>query len=347
MNLINRTSLFLLLSVIAVSCANGDKGTRTETKTPVNVGVMIASETDSQTTESYVGQIQASKSVVLSALHMGNLSVLNVSQGSVVTKGDVLAEINSKNVKTTYEISHATLKQAEDGYKRVRQVYESGTVPDVKMVEIETQLAKAKAAAESSAQSLEECKIKAPFSGIVSDVMTDIGIDVSLGTPIIKLVDISTVGISITVPEGEIGSMKIGQEALVEVPALNIEGLKAEVVTKGVVASALSHSYECILKLTEPVKGLMPGMVSKVRIINNSPDNGIHIPASAVETDVKGRFVWTVKEGTVHKTFVEVAGYMGNGVKIASGIDAGDMIIVQGSAKVSTGMKVETSIVTE
>lgn len=56
-------------------------------------------------------------------------------------KGDVLAEVTSKNVLASYEISHATLRQAEDGYKRVKKVHESGTVADVKLVEIETQLA--------------------------------------------------------------------------------------------------------------------------------------------------------------------------------------------------------------
>lgn len=347
MSVFKKTGALLLISAALASCTSGTDRRQTESKTPVNVGVLVASEGQSQTSDCYVGQVRASRSVVLTALHMGNLAVLNVSQGSYVKEGQILAEIDSKNVNTAYQISKATLKQAEDGYRRVRQVYESGTVPDVKMVEIETQLAKARATAESSELSMDECKVKAPFSGIVSDVMTDVGLDVSLGAPLIKLVDISTVGISITVPEGEIGILQIGQQAIVDVPALGIKGLKAEITSKGVVASSLSHSYECILKLNEPIKTLMPGMVTKVHVVNNCTDNGVYIPASAVETDVDGRFVWTVEEGTVRKTFVEVGGYMGKGVKIVSGIDAGDQIIVQGSAKVSTGMKVNASIVTE
>lgn len=339
--------VLLLISLMALSCAGSGKKKETEAKTPVTVGVYVASESEKQSSDNYVGLIEADKSIILSAPHIGTITSLDVKQGSVVKQGQILAEIDSKNVKTSYEISHATLKQAEDGYERVSKVYASGTVADVKMVEIETQLAKARAAAQSSAESMEECKIKAPFSGTVSEVLIDKGINVSIGTPLIKLVDISTVEISISVPESEINTIYIGQEAIIDIPALDIEGLKSKIVSKGVVASSLSHSYECILKFTEPVKGLMPGMVSKVFIIKPEVEKGILIPASAVETDINGRFVWTVKDGKVHKVYVTVDEYMGNGVKITDGIQYGDMIIIQGSAKVSTGMSVETTVVSE
>ena len=290
----------------------------------------------------YVGEIDASGSAVISSNHSGTLESIKVVQGTKVNKGEILAEVESKNVLASYEISHATLIQAEDGYERINKVHESGTVADVKLVEIETQLAKAKAAAKSSELSLEECKIKAPFNGTVSNVLVEQGVHVNPGTPILNLVDLSTIEIAIPVPEGEIGKIKIGQKALIDVPALDIKGIEARVALKGVTASSPSHTYKCTLVPDKKQTDLYPGMVCKVRLSEFSDSLRIRIPASSVEIDSKGRFVWTVKDGIVVKTYVTVDGYQEQGVIVTSGLESGDKVIVKGAAKVSTGMKVNT-----
>ena len=336
-----RKLMLVCLIMIAVSCA--DKGNRKVVeKEVVNVGVMTVVPMSSQYYNVYVGEINASGSAVISTNHSGILESINVEQGSSVKRGDVLAEVVSKNVQATYEISHATLRQAEDGYERVKKVHKSGTVADVKLVEIETQLAKAKAAAKSSELSLEECKVKAPFNGTVSEILVEKGVHVNPGTPLLKLVDLSTIEVSIPVPEGEIGRIKKGQKALIDVPALNITGIEAHVELKGVTAVFPSHTYRCTLVPDKKQTALYPGMVCKVRLSEVSDSMRIRIPASAVEMDSNGRFVWVVKDGVVARTYVTVDGYQEHGVVISSGLEPGDKVIVKGAAKVSTGMKVNS-----
>ena len=336
-----RKLIFICLSLMAVSCADKDSRKQTE-KDPVNVGVLTVTPMSSQYYKVYVGEINASGSAVISTNHSGILEAINVQQGTHVKRGEVLAEVDSKNVQATYEISHATLRQAEDGYARVKKVHESGTVADVKLVEIETQLAKARAAAKSSELSLEECRIKAPFNGTVSDVLVEQGIQVNPGTPILKLVDLSTIEVTIPVPEGEIGRIKIGQKALIDVPALNVKGIEARVTLKGVTATTPSHTYRCTLVPDKRHTDLYPGMVCKVRLSEVSDSLRIRVPASSVEMDSNGRFVWVVKDGVVGRTYVTVDGYQDQGVIITSGLASGDKVIVKGAAKVSTGMKVNS-----
>ena len=329
------------LVMIAVSCA--DNGSRkTIVKEPINVGVMTVSPMSSQYYNVYVGEIKASGSAHISTNHAGILESINVQQGAHVKRGDVLAEVTSKNVIASYEISHATLRQAEDGYERVQKVHKSGTVADVKLVEIQTQLAKATAAAKSSEEALEECKIKAPFDGTISEVFAEQGIQVNPGTVIFKLVDLSTIEVIIPVPEGEIGRIKVGQKALIDVPALNLTDIEAHVELKGVTASSPSHTYKCTLVPEKKQAYLYPGMVCKVRLSESSDEMRIRIPASAVEMDLNGRFVWTVKDGIVGRSYVTVDGYQEQGVVISSGLEPGTQVIVKGAAKVSTGMKVNS-----
>ena len=329
------------VALIAISCA--DRGNhKTTEKEPINVGVMTVTPMSSQYYNVYVGEINASGSAIISANHSGILESINVEQGSHVSRGEVLAEVISKNVLASYEMTHATLRQAEDGYERVKKVHESGTVADVKLVEIETQLAKARAAARSSEESLEECKLKAPFNGTVSDVLVEEGIHVNPATPVLKIVDLSTIEVTIPVPEGEIGKIKIGQKALIDVPALGITGIEAHVELKGVTAASPSHTYRCTLVPDKKQTDLYPGMVCKVRLSEESDSLRIRIPASSIEMDSKGRFVWIVEDGVVGKSYVTVDGYQEQGVIISSGLESGDKVIVKGAAKVSTGMKVNS-----
>ena len=329
------------LVMAAVSCAN-NANRKTIEKEPINVGVLTITPMSSQYYNVYVGEINASGSAVISTNHAGILESINVHQGTDVKRGDILAEVTSKNVIASYEISHATLRQAEDGYERVQKVHKSGTVADVKLVEIETQLAKATAAAKSSEEAMEECRVKAPFNGTISEVLVEQGIQVGPGTPLFKLVDLSTIEVAIPVPEGEIGKIKVGQKALIDVPALNITGIEAHVQLKGVTASFPSHTYKCTLGPEKKQTNLDPGMVCKVRLSETSDEMNIRIPASAVEMDSKGKFVWTVKDGIVGRTYVTVGGYQEQGVVISSGLEPGTQVIVKGAAKVSTGMKVNT-----
>ena len=333
--------IFACLALIAVSCA--DKGNKKVVeKEPINVGVMTVAPMSAQYYNVYVGEINASGSAIISTNHSGVLETINVKQGTRVKKGDVLAEVVSKNVQASYEISLATLRQAEDGYERVKKVHESGTVPDVKLVEIETQLAKARAAAKSSELSLEECKVKAPFDGTISEVLIEQGVHVNPASPILKLVDLSTIEVTIPVPEGEIGKIKIGQKALIDVPALNITDIEARVELKGVTAASPSHTYRCTLVPVKKQTNLYPGMVCKVRLSEVSDSLRIRIPASSVEMDSKGRFVWVVENGIVGRNYVTVDDYQEQGVIISSGLEPGDKVIVKGAAKVSTGMKVNS-----
>ena len=155
--------------------------------------------------------------------------------------------------------------------------------------------------------------------------------------------DLHSLEISISVPETEISSCSVGSYADVTVTALSDTPVRARLVRKGVDASVVAHSYDCRLSLETPLKNLMPGMICKV--VFRSVAGGFEtpvIPASVIRTDKTGRYVWTVSGGNiVEKKYVTTGDFAGKGVKILSGLEAGDRLIVDGAAKVSTGMKVE------
>lgn len=335
-------NLLYIILILCVSCA--ENGTRTGgahgSVTPaVSVRTIPMQKSTDVRTRSYVGKAKASRSVVLLSPFSGTLSMLDVRVGEAVSRGDTLAEVYSESIRSAYMMAQATLRQAEDGYARIAKVHLQGGVPDVKLSEVEASLAKARAGAAAAQDALESCMIKAPFDGTVSGIYAFQGTDVAAAQPLLKIMDPEDMEIEFSVPEGELSGISEGMRAMVDIPALDIEGADAVVVTKGIEASAVSHTYGCSLKLFHPVAGLAPGMVCKV-ILHKDMHPDYIVPAAVVHIDRAGRYVWLLKDGTVRKAYVVVGGFSGNGVIISEGLSDGDKVISEGFRKVSSGMKV-------
>lgn len=326
-------------SGIIAGCGRHVKETQTA-KAPVSVTAMKVSMTGSAASKTYIGTVHPAKSAVLASAHSGTLAELKVRQGQAVNKGEVIAVINSQRAASSLEMASAALRQAKDGYDRAKAVHESGSIAEVKMVEVETQLRQAEAAYKAAAKAYSDCAVKAPYSGVIGEVYIESGVEVSVAQPVARIMDISSVEIHFPVPEGEINSINTGEEVWINVPALGEDNIAAHLTAKGVAASALSHSYDCTAVPFSSVTGLMPGMVCKVSLAGNGAQAAV-IPASVIKTDVSGRYVWAVRDGRAVKVPVVTGGFSGRGVIISEGLEDGDYVIVDGAGKVSSGMKVK------
>ncbi|MBQ0025171.1 MAG: efflux RND transporter periplasmic adaptor subunit [Bacteroidales bacterium] len=313
---------------------------KSRTIEPVPVRVMTVEKSRAVSTTNYVGTVEPSKNVVITNPFPGKVEKLYVKEGARVKEGTVIARISSEALQSAYDIAKATLEQAEDGLRRAEKVYGTGSVTEVKMVEIRTQVEKARAAEKSAEQALEDCNIKAPFSGVVDGIYVHEGQNVTVPSPVVQILSLEGVEIHFKVPENEYAKVHIGCKVEIDVPALDRK-VTGNVAVKGIKASPLSHAYDFTIKGISDSRDMAPGMVCKVRALSTGEES-IVIPASAVMTDMEGRYIWGVtQEDTVCKTYVTVGGFMEKGVEISEGLVEGDRVIIEGSRKVSTGMKVK------
>ena len=328
------------LSLYGCSHTGGAGGEAEKDRDPVPVKAVVVRSADSFGSDTYIGTVRASRSSVVSSRYAGTLVLLPVREGQYVDKGDVIGTVSSQNVASMRDMSLASLEQARDGYERAKSVYEKGSMAEVKWVEVKTKLAQAEASARAAQQAYDDCTIKAPFSGVVGDIMADEGVEVDPLDNILSLLDITSVKILFPVPENELGQMDKGDHAAISIPALGLGDVDAEITAKGIVASPLSHTYECTLLPVRKIPGLMPGMVVKV-YIDHTGGSGVTVPASVIRTDMDGRYLWTVSDDNrVCKTYVTPDGFSGKGVIISDGLSIGDRVITEGVQKVCSGMKV-------
>jgi RND family efflux transporter MFP subunit len=348
--------LSLLFSFFLSSCQHGDKKTvealegrisqaigvrRNPHTEPVKVSVQAVRPAEGGSLVGYVGRVEPTRSTLVSLPHGGTLVSLRVREGQRVNKGDILAEVRNESLQAAYDMAASTLHQAEDGFARVQKVYDSGSITEQKYIDVQTQLEKARSAEQAARSALDECFVRAPFAATVSEVMGHQGTQVTALAPLVRLVDVGRMEITFAVPEGELASLSIGDSATVTVPAIE-KTFPAVLKVKGVVGSELSHSYDCTLGGLPEVEGLIPGMVCKVGVTTGKRKGGVLVPASAVMNDREGRYVWTADStDIVGKRRVIVDGFSVHDVIVTAGLTEGELVIVQGSQKVSTGMKVK------
>ena len=292
--------------------------------------------------KSYVGTIEEEDGANVSFGVLGNVVRVMVEEGQFVRKGQAMAEVDGHTVRNAHDISAATLNQAEDAYKRLKNLYDKGTLPEIKMVEMETALAKAKAAEAISRKSVEEIVLKAPFDGFVASSTVHVGASVVPGVTGFKLVKIDRVKVVFQVPEKEIGKVEAGQNVTFTVSALDDDIFTGKVVNRGVTASAISHSYSVKALVENHGRRLLPGMVCMVRIENAGDAYVIVVPQQAIQIDGKDKYVWLVKEGTAHRQKVTTGDILDEGVVIESGMTSGDHVIIEGQNKVCEGMEVKS-----
>lgn len=312
---------------------------RTEEKSrePVSVKVQEVSRSDQTRPQVYIGHIEAAKTTVISARYPGKLVRLYVRKGQKLSAGDTLAFIDSPAVKSMYETAKASFQQASDALDRVNQVYSSGSVSELKMVEVKTAYAKAVAAYDAAKRAMDDCAVRAPYYGVVGEVFAHEGVEVGAVEPLLKYLDVSSVEVHASIPENEYSSFSVGQKARVVVDAAACSA-QAVLSSKGFEASSLSHSYDFVFRLSTCSGKMMPGMVCKVYMTTGA-GSSVVIPSSAVRVDAEGRYVWCIDScGVVQKRHIKVNGYADKGIVVEEGLSEGDLLVVEGARKISTGM---------
>ena len=138
-----------------------------------------------------------------------------------------------------------------------------------------------------------------------------------------------------SVPESEISTVNVGDEASVCVPALDNRIMNGKITDRSVSASRVSHSYQVKIAFPNPDKSLMPGMVCKV-LLNESDSQGFVVPAKCVQTRPEGLSVWVVENGRAQHRIITSTAFVANGVLVASGLHPGDTVITAGMDKLYT-----------
>lgn len=329
--------LFLTPALLLTGC--GNKKTKETTFNPIiPVEIEVVGNTDESSYRNYVGTVQSEMKVALSFPLGGTLTGIYVHNGQKVRKGDLIAKVDDTGAKSLHDAALATLNQAEDGYRRLKQVHDEGGISEVRWVQMETDLEKARQTEISTRKHLQECTMYSPIDGYISMSDAIIGEQIAPTKPLCQVVDMGKLMVEFSVPEKEIGLIQVGQSATATIPALNDAEKTIVVYDKAILSNPLGHSYTIKAKISPEEKDVLPGMVTKVRLaLLSAETSGIVVPSSCVQTMPEGVAVWTLKNGKAYRRKVVVSEFIRNGVLVSEGLCDGDTIITEGYQKLYNG----------
>ncbi|MDR3095013.1 MAG: efflux RND transporter periplasmic adaptor subunit [Bacteroidales bacterium] len=340
--MIKQGLVYGVAALFAVTFASGcrnKKEAAAEKVIPVRVSEIVAENVSLG--HHYVGTVEEAQSLSLSFSVSGNVDKVLVCEGEKVKKGQLLAILNRGNLQSAYDAALSTLHQAQDGYDRLLQLHEKGSLTDMKWVEMQTDLQKAKSTEAIARKNLEDSRLHAPRDGVVSNCSIEAGENVTPNLGILNLIVVDRVKVKTPVPENEISAIRIGQPAQVTVPAAGNSIFHGKVEEKGVLANPVSHTYEVRIGIDNIQWQLMPGMVGKV-YLQKSDNRRIVVPARTVQLAADGRhFVWLAVGSAAKQRFVQTGDLAALGVVINEGLQEGDLLITDGYHKVSEGMRIE------
>jgi len=287
----------------------------------------------------YSGTIEASQTIPLSFQTTGTIEKIYVEVGDKVKKGQLLATANNSDMQNIYNVTLSKYQQVKDAYDRLKSVHDQGSLPEIKWVEMESNMEQAKSSLELAKNNLDKCNMRAPVDGIVgrrniSPGQSAIGASLSP----IELVQIENVLVKISVPENEISKITKGQKATFSVSALDARKFEGAIINVSPVADVISRTYTVKISVKNPKYELKPGMVCDVTLNLKRGMVSLVVPYKAVSKDSDGKsFVYVVSPDgkRVKKQNVLIGNYNESGIEVLSGLTPGDVIVSEGCEKLT------------
>lgn len=333
------------LTVVLSACSHHDKPV---VQPPVRVEVKVAGASSaSASAQTYSGTVESADASSVSFSVPGTITKIYVEEGQKVTKGQLLAQVKSESLINSRNIAQAELEEARDAYQRLKKLHDADALPDIKWVEIQSKLKQAENAAALADRAVGDASLRSPISGYVSQKFADDGQTVVPAEPVLKIVNLDKLQVAISVPEDEISSFGPSATATVTFDVADNLTVTGKIGQKGVVADPLTRSYSVKFDIDNAGGKILPGMIGSVNVRGLESDtvssglSAIILPSQAVLLSADNRqFVWIVKDGKAERKFVVADELSADGVRVNSGLEAGDSVIVAGMQKVGTGSAV-------
>lgn len=311
------------------------------------------SSTEAQT-GSYSGTVRGRYETKVAFQVTGRILSRNVNVGSRVNAGDVLMVIDARDVQqqanagdAQVSAARAQLSLAQANLARYTELYQAEAVSASVLDQYQTNYDAAFAAyqqalsqAVQAHNSLGYTNLTAGASGVVSSVEAEEGQVVAAGQTVLTLVQTNELEVEISVPESQIDSLRVGQEAQISFWALK-ETASGVVREISPMADSASRTYTVRVTVTNPPKGMELGMTADVRLPQGEAD-GVLLPLSAIYQTEGTPEVWVVKEdSTVELRPVTVETFDENRVRVY-GLALSDVVVTAGVHKLRAGQEVRT-----
>lgn len=291
------------------------------------------------------GNVDTKQNLIIYPEYSGVLSQVYVKSGQKVNKGQILARIDDGGLSNQLAQMETQATLAKTTFERQKNLWDKKIGSEIQFLQAKTNYeAQMKAVAQMRAQ-LGKTIVKAPFSGVIDEVITEKGQVVGPGQQLMRIVNLSDMYVSANVPESFIGKIKNGAIVDVEVKSTG-KIYKGKVRQIGNYINPNNRNFSIEVAVPNSDNLLRPNQVAVLKIEDYKKANAILVPESIVTENAVGeKIIYTVdtsgKEPKAIKKTIVVGLTSGANIEVKSGLNKGEQIIIEGARSVQNGDVVE------
>lgn len=291
------------------------------------------------------GSVDTKENILVQPEVQGTLVSLNVKAGQRVSKGQVLGRIDDAGLSQQVASLENQYALAKTTFERQKNLWNQKIGSEIQYLQAQTQMISAQRGVAQIKAQLAKTVVRAPFSGTIDEVFVEKGQVVGPSAQgLMRIVNLSNMYVSTSVPETYIGKLKVGTEVDVLLTSLG-KTYKGRVRQIGNFVNPSNRSFGIEVSVPNPENLLRPNQVANLKITDYVSKNTIVVPTNVIQEDgEENKFVYTAinvngKTGTAKKTIVKLGQSSDNLTEILSGLSNNDVIVTEGMNTISDGMK--------
>lgn len=293
------------------------------------------------------GDVATRENIVIYPEFSGVLNRIHVIEGQRVNRGQLLATIDDGGLSSQLAQLEGQAALAKTTYERQQRLWEQNIGSEIQFLEAQTSYQSAQNAVEQLRSQMGKTNVRAPFSGVIDEVITDEGQVVSPGqNQLFRLVNLQNMYVEASVPETYLNKIQKGTPVIIEIPAINKE-YEGTVKQVGNFINPNNRTFNIEVSIPNEDGLVKPNLIATVRLNDYTAENAVVIPENAIQKNSMGENIAYILEpgidstGVVKRVMVETGYTQDNLVEVTSGLTPGDQVIVSGGRNLRDQQKVK------
>ena len=293
------------------------------------------------------GSVETKENLVITPEMSGILTRVYVKEGDKVSKGQLLAKIDDGGLSQQFSAAQIQADLLQTTFERQKRLWDQKIGSEIQYLQAKSSYERAIESVNQVKQQLAKSNIRAPFSGVVDDVITEQGNVVAAGqTPLIRIVNLNDMYIETDVPEDYITTVTNGKDVEVMFPVLG-KKIDAKIRQTGNVINPANRTFKVEIAVPNKDKTIKPNLTARLKLNDYTNDNAILIPQSIISENADGEqyiYILDKKDGgkaTAKQLIIETGKTQGDQIEILSGLKVDDEIVKEGARSIKDGQTVK------
>jgi len=294
------------------------------------------------------GDVATKQNVLVYPEMQGTLQRVYVKEGQRVVKGQLLGAIDDGGMGSQLAQLETQTALAKTTFERQQRLWDQKIGSEIQYLQAKTAYEAAESTVKQVKSQLGKSTLRAPFAGIVDEVIKDQGTVVAPGpgSEVFRIMNLSDMYVEVAVPEFYLNDIKGGKLAEVYLPMLG-DTIISEIRQTGNFINPNNRAFTVEVAVPNKDNRIKPNLTAKVRLNDYSTDVAILVPQSIISENAEGEQYLYVASGkeedrsTAKRRIITTGRSQGNRVEVISGISAGDLLIKEGARSVKDGQSVQ------